>query len=155
MAEHGTRTMYVHYGCRCDECCKAEHRQYIKRTEGKVKTRTASKWNGLPKIGKSASSQAAEARRRKAIRERPRAHTSLINWREIADSFGMKCAECGRTVDPSDTWINESGRVCFGGAYPTVDHIVAVKNGGCDTFDNVQLLCKHCNSKKGARAEVA
>lgn len=39
MAEHGTRTMYVHYGCRCDACREAEHRQYLKRTETQVRRR--------------------------------------------------------------------------------------------------------------------
>ena len=67
----------------------------------------------------------------------------------------MTCAICGTKVDPCDKWINESGRYCFGRNYPTVDHIVAIKNGGTDTYDNVQLACKRCNSKKGARLEVS
>lgn len=44
MAEHGTRTMYVHYGCRCDACCKAEHEQYLKRKEAQQRKRLHSKW---------------------------------------------------------------------------------------------------------------
>lgn len=32
-----------------------------------------------------------------------------------------------------------------------VDHIVAVANGGVDTIDNLQMLCRGCNSSKGAR----
>ena len=67
----------------------------------------------------------------------------------------MKCAICGGEVDPTDRWVSESGRHCFGRNYPTVDHVVAIKNGGADTFDNVQLVHKHCNSKKGARLEVS
>ena len=63
----------------------------------------------------------------------------------------MKCAACGVETDPRDMWVNDKGTKCFGRNYPTVDHIVAIKNGGTDTFDNGQLLCKHCNSKKGVR----
>ena len=29
------------------------------------------------------------------------------------------------------------------------DHIVAIRNGGSNTVDNVQLLCKDCNLRKG------
>lgn len=33
-AKHGTRSYYIHYGCRCDECCAAQRegiREYHKR----------------------------------------------------------------------------------------------------------------------------
>jgi len=33
----------------------------------------------------------------------------------------------------------------------SVDHILAIANRGPNTRTNVQLLCKPCNSKKGAR----
>ena len=29
------------------------------------------------------------------------------------------------------------------------DHDVAIKNGGSNTVDNIQLLCKRCNQMKG------
>lgn len=34
---------------------------------------------------------------------------------------------------------------------PTVDHIVALANGGEHSYDNVQCLCFICNVRKGAR----
>lgn len=154
MAEHGTRTMYVHYGCRCEACCKAEHEQYLKRPEAKLRKRTYSKHGNVPKIAKSERQRIYDATRRLAMRSREHEHTAPISWREIADAFDMKCAICGCEVDPQDTWINETGRKCFGRSYPTVDHIVSLKNGGTDTFDNVQLACKRCNSIKGAKTEV-
>ena len=157
MAEHGTRTMYVHYGCRCEACCRAEHGQYLKRPEAKKRQRVFSKWGEIERRSpnKSEAKRQANIKRWSALSKRPHAHKGRIRWQEIADEFDMTCAICGTKVDPCDKWINESGRYCFGRNYPTVDHIVAIKNGGTDTYDNVQLACKRCNSKKGARLEVS
>lgn len=33
----------------------------------------------------------------------------------------------------------------------TIEHIIAAINGGTNALDNLQLLCKSCNSKKGDR----
>ena len=33
----------------------------------------------------------------------------------------------------------------------TVDHIISRNKGGTDHLENLQLLCGHCNSVKGAR----
>ena len=152
MAEHGTRTMYVHYGCRCDECCKAEHRQYLKRKEAKARKRTYSKW-GTDDISVPVKSESQ--RRYNINRYKQYTHTTpyakRIKWQTLIAEGDGKCAICGCTVDPSDTWINEKGRKCFGRKYPTVDHIVPLKLGGLDVIDNVQLLCKRCNSAKGAK----
>lgn len=48
-----------------------------------------------------------------------------------------KCASC-------NTKFNKTNRY-------TIDHIVPVSKGGGLTFNNVQLLCKHCNCSKGAK----
>lgn len=157
--------MYVHYGCRCEACCKAEHEQYLKRQATKKRKRTNSKW-GEPVdcasyevphkeyvrvINKREIQRAYNFRRYWAIKSRPATHSRCIHWTEIAEKFGMKCSICGCTVDPNDMWVGSDGRKRFGRKYPTVDHIVAIKNGGTDTLDNVQLTCKHCNSSKGAK----
>lgn len=158
MAEHGTRTMYVHYGCRCDECCKAEHRQYLKRKEAQTRRRCRSKWSGdeLPEPHEGITRRQETQRKHNAIRykafkERPSTHTRPIVWQELVGTNGLRCNICGRDCDPNDTWIGDDGIKRYGRTYPTVDHILPLRHGGTDTLDNVQLACKHCNSSKGAK----
>ena len=94
-------------------------------------------------------------KRREAIAQRPHdGGLRGIEWRDIAARDHMRCQICGCVVDENDKWKNEHGRWCFGRLYPTIDHIVALANGGTDTYDNVQLACKHCNSKKQDKGQM-
>jgi len=45
---------------------------------------------------------------------------------------GKVCVNCGATEDL------------------TIDHIIAITNGGTDDLRNLQVLCRACNSSKGA-----
>ena len=96
-----------------------------------------------------------DKKRRDAIVERVHdGPKSGLKWRDVAKRDHMRCKICGCKVDPTDKWVNERGRLCFGRSYPTIDHIVALKNGGTDTYDNVQLACKRCNSSKQAKGQL-
>lgn len=53
------------------------------------------------------------------------------------------CQICGKPTDPND---REWGTL--GPLFPTVDHIVALANGGTHTWDNVQCAHAICNSYK-------
>ena len=56
---------------------------------------------------------------------------------------GGICQICGKPTDSTDmSWGH------FGPLAPTIDHIVALKNGGSHTWDNVQCAHAICNSYK-------
>lgn len=58
-----------------------------------------------------------------------------------------------------DAWIRDNGEICPGfrcrphppwpGNPLTVDHIVAKIDGGTDDLDNLAVLCKSCQGRKG------
>lgn len=54
-------------------------------------------------------------------------------WAQVLEKYGNKCLCCGRSAP--DVRI-------------TMDHVLPLDKGGMNTIDNVQPLCKSCNSKK-------
>jgi hypothetical protein len=55
------------------------------------------------------------------------------------DTYGSKCPACQRSVRRSQF---------------TVDHIVALANGGRTSRANARVVCASCNSRKGARNSI-
>lgn len=64
-------------------------------------------------------------------------HIHLKDWQEILQKMNHHCAICGKkeTID----------------CPMTIDHIVAISNGGSNTKENIQPTCRPCNSRKGNR----
>lgn len=56
---------------------------------------------------------------------------SAIEWIQILERYNYACLCCGTQENI------------------TIDHITPLSLGGTDTIDNIQPLCKSCNSKKG------
>lgn len=82
----------------------------------------------LLEIEARASRQAESGRRRKQFdAKRDRLMIKII------ERDGYHCINCGATKNLS------------------VDHIVPISKGGSDDLDNLQMLCRSCNSSKGAR----
>lgn len=61
--------------------------------------------------------------------------TDRQEFEALFEICGDRCAYCW------DPFLNT----------PTVDHIVALNNGGRHHFSNLTLVCKSCNSSKGDR----
>lgn len=57
------------------------------------------------------------------------------------------CYLCGKACDWNDFSIR-NGNFIVGKYYPTVEHVIALANGGTHTWDNVKLACFGCNTKK-------
>jgi len=56
-------------------------------------------------------------------------------FKKLLHKYKFRCVECG-----SEEKL-------------TIDHIKPVSKGGTDDLSNLQILCKSCNSRKGAKWE--
>ena len=68
----------------------------------------------------------------KSVERKP---TKRALSKSVMERDAYRCVTCGSHVDL------------------TVDHIKPVALGGTDDSDNLQTMCRSCNSKKGARYE--
>ena len=90
------------------------------------------KWNWKGGISKTREYKAHYSRiKRDRLRGATGSHT-LKEWQELKDSYG-KCLACGAT-EP-DTQL-------------TRDHIIPIARGGSNNIENIQPLCRSCNSRK-------
>jgi 5-methylcytosine-specific restriction endonuclease McrA len=87
-----------------------------------------------------------EADRVRANRRRARLKEAFVEDIDVAVVFkrdGYICQRCGIRCPKKAKWPERN--------FPTLDHIVALANGGLHCYANVQTLCYSCNSAKGAR----
>lgn len=56
-------------------------------------------------------------------------------FNKLLHKYNFECQHCGE---------KEENKL-------TIDHIHPVSKGGDNSFDNLQILCKSCNSKKGSK----
>ncbi len=86
----------------------------------------------------------------------------------IKKAFDMTCPSCGSVYWPYPRRIVKGkpfdrGKIlkkykykcvqCSATERLEIDHIIPQCAGGADTEDNLQVLCKKCNMKKGGRME--
>lgn len=80
---------------------------------------------------------------RKRARIHGVAYEPGITVEKLVKRDGNICQICGEPCDANDLRWGYSGPL-----YPSIDHIVAMANGGGHTWDNVQLAHIICNSNK-------
>jgi 5-methylcytosine-specific restriction endonuclease McrA len=73
-----------------------------------------------------------------------------ISYTVLFRSGDGHCSLCRKPCDDPSVWANWDGLTWMPNA-PTLDHIIALANGGTHTWGNVQLACADCNSHKGDR----
>ena len=66
----------------------------------------------------------------------------------LAKRDNNKCWLCGKAVDWNDCYRKKNNVFVAKGNYPSIDHVVALSNGGTHTWDNVRLAHKKCNTHK-------
>jgi 5-methylcytosine-specific restriction endonuclease McrA len=74
-----------------------------------------------------------------------------IDYRKLYLLADGRCCICQLPCDDPSVWLSWDGLNWMPNA-PTVDHIVALANGGTHTWNNVQLACLKCNSYKSNRS---
>lgn len=77
--------------------------------------------------------RAALTSRLKKQRRRAAGVLTIADWQGVLALYGSDCLSCG-SDDP-----------------PTIDHVVPIIQGGSNTVDNVQPLCRTCNTRKGRK----
>lgn len=65
-----------------------------------------------------------------------------VDKTNVFERDNYKCTKCGVKCDISKVGTNHDEE-------PTLDHIIPMSKGGPHTYDNVQTLCRNCNTKKG------
>ena len=93
---------------------------------------TYRRWRQSPK-GKHSVCSAITRRRASKCHAQSIGTHSLREWLECIDRHGSKCAHCG-----GDKRLSK-------------DHIIPISKGGSDRIENIQPLCRSCNSRKGAK----
>jgi 5-methylcytosine-specific restriction endonuclease McrA len=97
------------------------------------------KYQGIRRQWKAANKDAVNAsthRRRARIKGNGGSYTAA-EWRALKAAHDFRCLMCERQ-EPAIRL--------------TVDHVIPISEGGPNTIDNIQPLCKSCNSKKHRRA---
>lgn len=57
------------------------------------------------------------------------------------------CWICGKPCDQHD-WTEKNGTIICGNEYPSIDHVIPLSKGGKESWDNVKLAHRICNSIK-------
>ena len=75
-----------------------------------------------------------------------------ITLRAVANRDQNICYLCGMPVNWNDYKLNEKGKKIVHAKYPSIDHVLALSNGGMHSWDNVKLAHIGCNAAKGVKA---
>lgn len=106
----------------------------------KAREAASKKWQS-----KESLSEGKKKRSERLAEAREKGKHTKEQWDEMKEFFGFTCLKCGKS-EPEIEVVK--------------DHILPIYQGGSDGLDNIQPLCRACNSGKGPenldyRAEAA
>ena len=87
----------------------------------------------------------------KKVKQRYRTRNSLEREEiidKILEKTGTTCQFCKEKIDINEPVLLNSGK--DNPRYPTFDHIIPLCIGGANTFNNLRILHKSCNSILGS-----
>lgn len=118
----------VDYRARNHDACLERTRQWRARNKEKVRAYQAA-WEAA-----HPDDCLERCHRRRARKGNGEIHFTQSEFRTLKEFYGGKCLRCGAT----DKEI-------------VPDHVVPLSEGGSDSIDNIQPLCRGCNSWKHSK----
>jgi hypothetical protein len=147
-----------------------KYRQKIISTQGKIKERTKECLTcGGTFVGTSVVSSYCSPKcrsraenKRKEIRKGKRGELILsngnvdkdISLERLIHRDNNTCYLCGDECHSTDYTMTDEGHHIAGNYYPSIDHVIAIANGGTHTWDNILLAHRICNSVKSDKVLV-
>lgn len=126
---------------KCKSCGKVFHSEYPTRL---YCCDTCSRREKRHRDAKAGKMRLSAQGHRKRARKYGVPYEPGITIKKLIKRDKNICQICGGYCDASDNRWGEH----FGPLYPTIDHIIAMVNGGGHTWGNVQLAHAICNSTK-------
>lgn len=127
---------------RCEECGEVfitEH-QTAKRCSRACQRKAE---NRRIQEKRKSNGVSSRANHRKRARKYGCEYDPSITLPKLIKRDGLTCYLCGDECDPSDkSWGT------IGPKHPTIDHVIAMANGGGHVWSNVRIACALCNSIK-------
>ena len=99
-----------------------------------------------PECSKRRSNRIMSRRKDKRISKEKRIDVGITAKRLYERDNGI-CWLCGELCDLDD-YENINGYIICGNRYPSVDHVIPICEGGEDSWDNVKLAHRYCNSER-------
>ena len=116
----------------CSDKCKRNAKARRKRASRKAR-------------GVSTPSQRNKHKRRMRVALTPDTYDRSVTLDAVYKKYRGRCRICGCKT------VRSKG---YDPRMATLDHVIALANNGTHTWDNVQLLCAECNSKKRDKGQM-
>lgn len=127
---------------RCEECGEAFVTKDVRARRCSDRCRRKNK-NRKTKERRKRIGANARANHRKRARKYGVEYDPTVTLPKLIERDGMTCYLCGEECNPSDKAWGTNGPT-----YPTIDHVIAMANGGGHTWGNVKVAHALCNSEK-------